>query len=232
MLNTDPSGQCTAFLTYLNAAPGAYHADLILDDCTGECACTNKQDHWKEYPYTPCRKVSIGGKNTPAARAMRGGPEVPNDQVGSIDRVMGGLDNSHPWGRLTIPYWGDYGWEDVSGNDKTNNRVTRLLLLNDDQPCDRYIQRLGDFKKQVETDPKWNMTYNPLLRNSNGILRHALEYAGLPTPHGQDYPVTVPGWDENLSDPRYFVPIGDPYAGLVVSMGYTAIPRSRLKRVR
>src|SRR5262245_57822048 len=52
VLLADPSGKCTAFLSYYRAFDQLgikfYHADLIMDDCR-ECKC-NKKDHWRTYP--------------------------------------------------------------------------------------------------------------------------------------------------------------------------------------
>ena len=217
----DPTGNCTAFLSYLAVGNGNYHADLVLDDCRPEvCGCNLAADHWRQVPYRACRKVPTANGVTSAVWMMRAGPEIENRFVPFPLAVPGTLDDMHPWKKLLVKEARDFGTDnvetstglkiggefaEVEGGDGFQGRL--LIMAENGRPCDEYISKLATFAQQFNTDPKWDMTYNPLLRNSNATLRHALEFAGMPRPRGNIHMgLSVPGWDSDLTDPHYFWP--------------------------
>ncbi|MCG8353397.1 MAG: RHS repeat-associated core domain-containing protein, partial [Chloroflexales bacterium] len=241
-LYTDPTGECIAFLAYSEALPNLYHADLFMDDCsTCQDPGVEIKNKWKEH-HKPCRMVFTddSGVPKPALMYAGAGPQHPGFSGGEGNaqgqRSPGGLyDDDHPWGRLLL-HVGDMGPGDSPDEEGFNDiteeagRVIRLLLVNNDQPCDPDWNELKAFQALTRSDPDWNtMTYNPLLRNRNGMLHKALQVAGFPRiPTGRQHPVNVLGWNEDVDDPRYFWPeqVRAIESGGVRTM-YVPYPRSK-----
>ncbi|MCG8347128.1 MAG: RHS repeat-associated core domain-containing protein, partial [Chloroflexales bacterium] len=239
-LLTDPTGKCTAFLSYLAVGSGNYHADLVLDDCRPEvCGCNLASDHWRKVPYRACRKVPPANGLTSAVWMMRAGPEVPNQEVPFHLAVLGLFDDIHPWGKLLVREARDFGTDDVQRDTGTKIggelaeveggdgvQARRRIMAENGRPCDEYIAKLKEFERQFNNDPNWNMTSNPLLRNSNAALRHALEFAGMPRPRGNVHMgLRVPGWEADLLDPFYYWPETSSINGLPF-FGYVPYKRS------